>query len=128
MIEEIVNNVEKATGYRMENEEKATRAIDGASTSQGLVGGVGRDAEPKVILAKYDQFGGYITIRGIKAKNGQFYDKQTKTPTLPEKALLLIRVNGELIEQVDGGEESLEVKIALKQKAEQQKRKASKKK
>lgn len=113
-METFVEAVKKEFGVVMENQEKVDRAINGMATSKGRVDGVGLEATPEVILAKYDQLGGYITKDGFKVKNGCFVDSKTKQP-VKKPLVLLIRMNGEIIEQVEGESESLEVKVAKQQ-------------
>ncbi len=113
--------VEEKLGVRMINEDKVTRTIYGLVTSKGLVNGLGEDAEPERILAKYDSYHGYMTKGGYKVKHGTFFDviAYRKTGELKvienPKIVLLIKVNGELVAQEEGAPESLEVKIAKKQ-------------
>src|SRR3989304_6087792 len=99
MIQEIQKKVEKETGVLMENLDKATRAVYGTATSAGLVGGIGIEAKAFSILAKYDELGGYMTKDGFKVKNRTFFDAKTKEPIEPKKVVLVIRVNGEWVEQ-----------------------------
>ena len=117
-INKFVDLVKEETGVIMENSEKVERAVYGSASNQGLTGGVGQDASAQEILAKYDQLGGYITKNTYKVKNGVFYDKETKQPVENPEITLLIKVNGEVVEQPEGAPESLEVKVAKKQHKE----------
>src|SRR3990167_672959 len=111
-----VDKVLSELGFVMENSEKVNRAVFGLATSRGLVGGVGENAEARVILDKYDELGGYITKDGHKVKNGCFFDRKNHKSVEKPIVVLVIRVNGEFVEQVEGEPETLEVKIAKKQK------------
>ena len=113
--QKFIDAVLEKFGVRMENTDKLSRAVYGTSTSAGLVGGVGEDATPEVILAKYDEVGGYITKDGFKVKNGLFFDRKTKQPVEAKKIVLLIKMNGEVVEHTEGEAESLEIKVAKKQ-------------
>ena len=117
-VNKFVDLVKEETGVIMENSEKVERAVYGSASNQGLTGGVGQDASAQEILAKYDQLGGYITKNTYKVKNGVFYDKETKQPVENPEITLLIKVNGEVVEQPEGAPESLEVKVAKKQHKE----------
>lgn len=119
--EKFVNFVRDELGLTMENKDKVTRAVQGTATGRGLEGGVGEEASAVEILAKYDQIGGYITKDGYKVKNGIFFDSKTKKPLNPEKITLLVYVNGNWVENIEGEEETLEVKIAKKQMKESKK-------
>lgn len=126
-MQEIVSRVKKDTGYLMEFTPKVERAVDGVPTNQGLTGGVGRDADSWKILAKYDQYGGYITKNGYKVKNRVFYDLKTKKPIENPKTTLLIKINNEVVEHQEGEEENLEMQLAKKQFEEKKKDKKDKK-
>ena len=102
-------------GFRMEYQDKVSRAVFGLSTAKGFVGGVGEDASASDILAAYDKIGGYITRKGYKVKNGCFFDAKTGFAVKEPKIILLIKMNGTYVEYQDGAEESLEMKVARKQ-------------
>lgn len=124
--QKFIDAVLEKFGVRMENTDKVSRAVYGTSTSQGLVGGVGEDASVEAILAKYDEIGGYISKDGFKVKNGIFFDKKTRQPVEAKKIVLLIKMNGEVIEHTEGEPESLEIKVAKKQAKEGKKKKEDK--
>jgi len=124
----IIKAVLEATGVKMVNEEKVTRAVFGMDTSKGKVDGVGEDAGLDVILAKYDSLHGYMTKGGYKVKYGTFFDKAAyrkgqTVPTKEPKIVLLIKVNGEVVEQEEAAPAPIEVQVAMVQ----QKKKKSKK-
>lgn len=120
--QKFIDAVLEKFGVRMENTDKVSRAIYGTATGKGLVGGVGEDALVEAILAKYDEIGGYITKDGFKVKNGVFYDRKTRQPVEAKKIVLLIKMNGEVVEHIEGEEESLEIKITKKQVKEKRKK------
>jgi len=122
---EFVEKVLKDLGVRMENEEKVDRAVNGMATSRGRVDGVGESATSEVILAKYDQLGGYITKGGFKVKNGCFFDAVSKAP-VKKPVVFLIKVNGEVVEQVEDAPEPIEVKVAKKVELEKREKKSRK--
>jgi len=128
IVDEMIAKVSKEIGVKMENLEKVDRAVIGVSTSRGRVEGVGEDASAKVVIAKYDSLAGFITMDGVKVKNGSFFDRRTKKPVNKPKLILLIKVNGEVVEQEVGKEESVIVKVAKGQaKVAKAKLKAGKK-
>ena len=106
-----VDLVEKELGIKMINEEKVTRVIYGIATSKGLIDGLGEDATPEDILAKYDSYHGYMTKDRYKVKHGTFYDEKTKR-FAKKQIVLLIKMNGEYVEQEEDAPESLEIKVA----------------
>jgi hypothetical protein len=124
--QKFVDLVLNKTGVVMENEEKVVRAVDGTSTNNGLVGGVGRDAEPEVILAKYDYLHGYMTKDGLKVKNGCFYDSKTLQPA-KNPVVFLVSVNGEIVEQKETEVAPVTVEIAKKQARAKKLKKTNKK-
>lgn len=121
-----VDKVKEELGFVMEYPEKVSKAVFGVSTNKGLTGGVGYDASAKVILAKYDELNGYITQNGYKVKNRTFFDTLTKKPVLNPDVVLLIRVNGELVEHREGEKETPEIQIAKRQVKEEKKKKETK--
>lgn len=110
-----INKVLKALGFKMENQEKVTRAVFGVSTNKGLINGVGEDASASQILARYDELHGYITKDGYKVKNRAFFDKLTKKPINKPKIVYIININGEFVEHEEGTVETLEMQLAKKQ-------------
>ncbi len=102
-------------GIQMVNEEKVERAVYGMATSRGLVDGLGEDASAEDILAKYDDMHGFMKKGAYKIKHGTFVDKKTKKFIENPKIILLIKMNGEYVEQPEEEKESLEVKVAKKQ-------------
>ena len=110
-----IDLVKKELGFLMENHIKVSRAVYGMATSKGLVDGVGENASPEIILAKYDEIGGFITKNGYKVKNRTFFDPKTKKPVENPKIVLLIKMNGEFVEHEEGADESFEIKVAKKQ-------------
>lgn len=122
-------------GFRMMNEDKVERVINGMATSRGLIDGVGEDASPEVILAKYDAYHGYITKNGYKVKQGLFYDQKTYNhgkgscvPVNPKGVVLLIQVNGEFVEFKESDEKTPEVQVAMKQHEAKETKKTKKSK
>ena len=113
-----VDLVLKETGFKMEYLPKVQRAIYGIDTADGKKGGVGEDADAKTILAKYDELGGYITQKGYKVKGGAFYDRKRKKILDKPDIVLLIKVNGEVVEYREGDRASLELLLAMKQTQE----------
>lgn len=69
-------------GYKLENEVKYKRVVDGTLGKEGqLDGGIGlkKDDDGNItngaqILAEYDRLGGLITKDGEKVATGSFYD------------------------------------------------------
>ena len=121
-----IDKVHSELGFVMENPEKVNRAVYGLATSKGLVGGVGENAKSRVILDKYDELGGYITKDGHKVKTGCFFDRKSSKSIENPVIILVISVNGEFVEQVEGEPETLEVKIAKKQEKEKKSKKGKK--
>ena len=119
--QKFIDLVLEKIGVRMENNDKISRAVFGTANGQGLVGGVGKDAKAEEVIAKYDEIGGYITKDGFKVKNGIFFDKKTKKSVDVKKITILVKMNGEYVEHVEGEEESLELKVAKKQAKEKKK-------
>ena len=117
--QKFIDLVREKLGFMMENREKVERVIYGTSTGHGLVGGVGIDASPEKILAKYDELNGYITKNGFKVKNRTFFDFRTKKPIENPQVIYLIKMNGEFREQPEDAEDSLEMKVAKKQAQEE---------
>lgn len=113
-------------GVLMVNNEKVERVVKGTSTSRGLVGGVGENASLDVVLAKYDQMLGYITKDGFKVKNGTFVDRQGK-PVATPKIVVLVKMNGEIVEHSEDEPETLEIKVAKQQVKKQLEEKKEKK-
>lgn len=117
-MEKIIEKVKKELGIVMVNADKVDRAVLGVATGKGRVGGVGEDAPSEVVLAKYDLMHGFTTKDGYKVKHGTFVNLKTGEPVKNPKIVLLIKVNGNLVEQAEDAPESLEVKIAKKQTKE----------
>ena len=118
-VQEIIDRVFQETGFRMENLTKVERTVYGMATSKGLIDGTGEEADSATILAKYDQYGGYITQDGVKVKSGCFYDRKTRRAAVKPEVVRIVRVNGEFVEvKADETGESLEVKVALRKEQE----------
>jgi len=131
-IKSFTDKVLADTGFFMVNPVKVTRAVFGLDTSSGKVGGVGENADSKTILAEYDKLGGYITKNAYKVKPRTFFDikaaRRNQLVVIEKPVItLLIKVNGVVVEQVEGEPETLEVQIAKKQITEEVKEKKVKK-
>lgn len=111
-VQKFIDAVEKEFGVLMVNVEKIERSVYGVPTSDGLKGGLGEEATPAQVLAKYDQYLGAIFKGAFKVKNGTFNEKG-----LPVKkpVVLLVRMNGEYVEHQEGEKESVEMQVAKKQ-------------
>src|SRR3990167_10140750 len=110
-----IDKVQSELGFEMVNPIKVIRAVKGFDTNKGKVGGVGEEADAKVILAKYDELGGFVRKGAFKVKMGTFFDKKTKLPVENPKVVLLIKVNGTTVERLDtkkSSEQSLDVQVA----------------
>src|SRR3990167_580953 len=110
-----IDKVQNELGFEMVNPTKVIRAVKGFDTNKGKAGGVGEEAEAKVILAKYDELGGFVRKGAFKVKMGTFFDKKTKLPIENPKIVLLIKVNGTVVEREDkkdAPKQPLEVQVA----------------
>src|SRR3990167_8786295 len=110
-----IDKVQNELGFEMVNPIKVIRAVNGYDTNKGKVGGVGEEAEAKVILAKYDELAGFVRKSAFKVKMGTFFDKKTKLPVENPKVILLVKVNGTVVEKVDNPDapkQPLEVQVA----------------
>lgn len=86
--------------YTLANADKIDRAVNGTVLDKGLLkGGVGADAEGKLILAEYDRLGGLILFQGkYKVKTGSFWDLKAQKPIAKPKPVLVFNVGGEVVE------------------------------
>ena len=94
-------------GFVLENADKLERVIHGDVKRAGVPeGGLGEDADPKLVLAHYDRLAGYITkstggAQRVKIKTGSFWDFKNKRPHAEPKIMYIFRVAGENIEVND---------------------------
>lgn len=119
-VQPFIEKVLNETGFLMVNSDKVVRAIYGMERGQDRIGGVGEEASSAVILAKYDEYNGFITKNGYKVKNRAFFHPKTKQPIEKPKIVFLIRVNDKMREWEEGTAESPEIQIAKRDVQEDQ--------
>lgn len=88
--------------YKLINEEKVDRALNGTVVSGSRKGGVARpdgSYDDAAVLAAYDRLGGYIqNAHGSKVKTGSFYDFVARKPRQKPEVVLIFNINGEIME------------------------------
>jgi len=92
-------------GFRLENEDKLERVINGDLGREGsLVGGMGEKEareNPSLVLARYDKLAGFITKDGVKIKTGSFWDFKKKCPRETPEIMYIFNIGGERVEVDD---------------------------
>jgi len=91
-------------GYVLENADKLERVVLGDMQRTGLVGGVGEDADPALVLARYDRLGGLVTKDGTRIKTGSFWDFKAKAPREVPEVTFLYNIGGDVVEVADPAE------------------------
>lgn len=106
----------KVGTFKLQNLDKLLRVTEGQTNSKGdLLKGVGEDAAPELIIARYDKIAGYITGKdGAKVKTGCFYDFKNRKPFEEPKVIYIFRIDGSIVELPADEEPSMEVKAKIK--------------
>lgn len=89
-------------GFQIENAEKLERVVYGnMGRGSELVGGLGVDADPELVLANYDKLAGFITKDGVKVKTGSFWDFKAKAPRKTPEVMFIFNIGGDNVEVDD---------------------------
>jgi len=104
----------KLKGLELVTEEKVNRAINGTIGREGrLVGGVGKDATPEVLIAEYDRLAGAIRKEGRKVVTGCYWNFKDQVAHKDPKIIFTFRgLDGKEVLVPEGQEVPLEVKAA----------------
>lgn len=117
-------------GFQIENAEKLERVIYGTMGRGGeLMGGLGLEADPELVLAHYDKLAGFITKDGVKVKTGSFWDFKAKAPRSKAEVMFIFNIGGDNVEVDDPANLHKAIEVVGKARAEKEaKVKAAKKK
>lgn len=91
-------------GFVLENADKLERVVMGDMQRNGMVGGVGEDADPALVLARYDRIAGLITKDGTRVKTGSFWDFKANTPRETPEITFVYNIGGDTVEVADPAE------------------------
>ncbi len=91
-------------GFVLETADKLERVVMGDMQRNGLVGGVGEDADPALVLARYDRIAGLITKDGTRIKTGSFWDFKAGVPRETPEIMFSYNIGGDIVDVADPAE------------------------
>jgi hypothetical protein len=116
-------------GFKLENADKLARVIHGDVGRMGVPeGGVGVEADPELVLARYDRLAGYITKDGVNIKTGSFWDFKAKAPRKTPTVMYIFNIGGDKVEVDDPTKLAAAISTVEKVRSEKEAKVAQKKK